>query len=570
MTTLNTRIFSIFFLIFTSIFSQDKYPTNYFQNPLDIPMYLSGTFGELRSNHFHSGLDIKTQLKEGFNVFSVADGYVSRIKVSHWGYGKVLYVTHPNGYTSVYAHLKKYSPKIEEYIKKHQYKKESFEIQLYPDNTDLQLTKGEVIAYSGSTGGYVGPHLHFEIRDEKSRPINPMLFGVTVKDNIKPSINTLVAYPIDSISQINSSNAPLQISSIKQLSNGDLQASRITAFGRIGLGINVFDQLNGAVNKNGVYSLEMFVNGKKYYGHKVEKFSFAESKYINLLIDYDRYANLKQRVQRCYIDSKNILSIYDKTTEKGFINIEDGKTYNVEIVAKDFNGNQKKLIVPILGKNDVIKIQKSIKETPYHIKSSEFNKFSKDGITVAFPKNTFYNDFYLDFDVKKESGDVYVHEKTVPLNGRYTLTFDVTAYDKKGRKNLYIANYNTKGYPSYSKTIKKENTFYTSTKSLGKFSLMHDDKKPILKLKNIKSEQWVTNYKKIVLKVSDDLSGIKSYRGEINNEWILLEYNPKYGSLTYDFSDKKLTGSKHLLKVIVVDNVGNTNTLETTFYKKSN
>jgi hypothetical protein len=571
MTTLNIRFFSIFFLIFTGVFSQDKYPTDYFQNPLDIPMYLSGTFGELRSNHFHSGIDIKTQLKEGFKVFSIADGYVSRIKVSHWGYGKALYVTHPNGFTSVYAHLKKYSPKIEEYIKKHQYKKESFEIQLYPENTDLQLTKGEVIAYTGSTGGFVGPHLHFEIRDGKSRPINPMHFGViTVKDNIKPSINTLVAYPIDSTSQINRSNAPLQVSSIKKLNNGDLLAAKITASGKIGLGINVFDRLNGALNKNGIYSLEMLVNGKKIYGHKVEKFSFAESKYINLLIDYDRYANLKQRVQRCFIEPKNILSIYDETSERGFINIEDGKTYNVEIIAKDFVGNKKRLILPIIGKKEDIKIQKSIKETPYHIKSSEFNKFSKDGITVAFPKNTFYNDFYLDFVVKKESGDVYIHEKTVPLNGRFTLTFDVSAYDKEGRKNLYIANYNSKGYPVYSKTVKKENTFYTSTKSLGKFSLMHDNKIPTLKLKNIKPEQWVTNYKKIVLKVSDDLSGIKSYRGEIDNEWILLEYSPKYGTLTYDFSDKKLTGIKHQLKVIVVDNVGNTNTLETTFYKKDN
>ena len=565
MTTLKTRIFSIFFLIFISTFSQDKYPQDYFQNPMDIPMYLSGTFGELRSNHFHSGLDIKTQKKEGFKVFSVADGYVSRIKVSHWGYGKALYVTHFNGYTSVYAHLKKYSPKIEAYIKKHQYKKESFEIQLYPGKSELLLTKGEVIGYSGSTGGFVGPHLHFEIRDNQSRPINPMHFGITVKDNINPKINTLMAYPIDSSSQVNNSNAPLQVA-FKQLNNGNLLANKITASGKIGLGINVFDQLNGAINKNGIYSLEMLVNGQQYYKHEVEKFSFAESKYLNLLIDYDRYANLKQRVQQCFIEPRNILSIYERTDTKGYINVEDGKTYNVEIIAKDFVGNSKKLVLPIQGKKDSIRIHKSLKETPYLIKSLEFNKFSKDGITVAFPKKTFYKDFYLDFDVK--NGDAFVHKKTVPLNGRYTLTFDVTSYDNEARKKLFIASYNSKGYPSYSKTVKKENIFYTSTKSLGKFSLLSDNKKPTVKLKNFKNEQWVTNYKKIILKTSDDLSGIKSYRGEIDNEWILLEYSPKYGTLTYDFSDKKLVGSKHLLKVIVVDNVGNTNTLETTFYKK--
>ena len=176
---------------------------------MEIPLYLSGTFGELRSNHFHSGLDIKTQQREGLNVLTSADGYVSRIRVSHWGYGKALYVTHPNGYTTVYAHLKKFSTKIEAYLKKEQYKKESFEIQLYPKKGALQLSKGEIIAYTGSTGGFVSPHLHFEIRDKKSNPINPMLFGVSVKDDSAPRINTLIAYSLGSTSQINQSNAPL-------------------------------------------------------------------------------------------------------------------------------------------------------------------------------------------------------------------------------------------------------------------------------------------------------------------------------------------------------------------------
>lgn len=565
MTSVNLRVLKIFLFVLPNLIAQNNYPKDYFQNPLDIPMYLSGTFGELRSNHFHSGLDIKTQQKEGFKVFAIADGYVSRIKISHWGYGKALYVTHPNGYTSVYAHLKKYNPKIEAYIKKHQYKKESFEIQLYPESSELKLKKGEIIAYTGSTGGFVGPHLHFEIRDNQSRPINPMHFGIAIKDNIKPNINTLVAYPIDSVSQINRSNAPLQIP-FRQLNDGNLLAERVTASGKIGFGINVFDRLNGALNKNGIYSLEMRVNGKKYYNHQMEKFSFAESKYINLLIDYERYANLKQKIQQLFIHPKNPLSIYEQTLSKGYIDIESNKSYNVDIIAADFAGNSKKLTIPIKGKNDSIKIEKSIKRTPYFINAKEFNKFSKNGVTVAFPKNTFYDDFYFDFKV--ENNEVFVHESTVPLHKKYTLTFDVSEYTEEQKKILFIANYNSKNYPSYSKTVKKENIFYTSTKKLGKYSLLSDYEKPKLKLKNIKNNQWTTNYKKLVLKTSDNLSGIKSYRGEIDNEWILLEYSPKYGTLTYDFSDKKLVGAKHQLKVIVEDNVGNTNTLEATFYRK--
>ena len=563
--TLKLKISSLFFFIFLTVFSQDKYPKDYFQNPMDIPMYLSGTFGELRSNHFHSGLDIKTQQKEGFKVFAAAEGYVSRIKIQHFGYGKALYISHPNGYTTVYAHLKKYSDKIEAYIKKHQYEKESFEIQLYPETTELKLEKGEVIAYSGSTGGFVGPHLHFEIRDSSARPINPMFFGITVNDDNRPIINTLIAYPLDDFSQINQSNIPLQIP-FKSLGKGSLLADKITASGTIGFGVNTFDRLNGAMNKNGIFSLEMSVNGEKIYSHVVEKFSFAESKQINLLLDYERYGKLNQRIQRCFVQPSNKLSIYRGVKNRGYITINDGMTYTVEIIAKDFKGNERKLKIPILGKNESITIPKENMVTQYPIIAKEFNRFTKEGVTIAFPKNTFYNDFYMDFKV--EDGKATIHEKTVPLDNKYTLTFDVSSYTADEKKKLFIAGYNNKGYPRYNKTYKKERTFYTTTKNLGIYTLLTDTKKPSLKLSNFKKDQWLSNYRKIVLKVTDDLSGLKSYRGEIDGQWILLEYNPKHSTLTYDFSDRKLTSGKHTLKVIVVDNVNNTNILETTFYRK--
>ena len=176
---------------------------DYFSNPIDGKIILSGTFAELRTNHFHSGIDIKTKGIEGLNVFSSAEGYVSRIKVSHFGYGKALYITHPNGFTTVYAHLKKFSPKIEEYVKSKQYEIEEYEIQLFPKKETLKINKSELIAFSGNTGGSSGPHLHFEIRDSKERPINPMLFGIKVDDSIKPSIYDLYAYPITKQSHVN-------------------------------------------------------------------------------------------------------------------------------------------------------------------------------------------------------------------------------------------------------------------------------------------------------------------------------------------------------------------------------
>ncbi|MDT0552292.1 M23 family metallopeptidase [Urechidicola vernalis] len=561
------KIHSFYFFLFIVIagFSQQKYPQNYFQNPLDIPLYLSGTFGELRTNHFHSGLDLKTQQREGLNVFASAEGYVSRIKVSHWGYGKALYITHPNGYTTVYAHLKKFSPKIESYLKQKQYQKESFEIQLYPKSDELQIAKGEIVAFSGSTGGFVGPHLHFEIRDGKSNPINPLLFGIKVKDDKRPSINTLVAYPLDSLSQINTSNIPLKIG-FRTQKEGVLLSDKITAFGKIGFGVYSYDRLTGAANKNGIYSLEMNVNGSRIYYHDVETFSFAETKHLNLLIDYDRYIELGEKIQRCFVVEENPLSLYKNVKNRGELDIKDNNSYTIEIIAKDFKGNQKKMLVPIQGKKDSILIRSEEEVTDYKISAKEFNKFTKQGVTIAFPKNTFYKDLYLKFKV--EDGKASIHSNQVLLKNSYTLTFDVDQYTASEKKQLFIANYSSKGYPNYVDTKKKDKTFYTKTKSLGKFKLLKDSIPPKLRLHNIKDKQWVTNFKRLVLKVSDDLSGLKSYRGEVDGDWILLEYSPKHGTLTYDFADIKFNTAEHKLKVIVEDNVGNTKTLESTFYRK--
>jgi murein DD-endopeptidase MepM/ murein hydrolase activator NlpD len=562
---------AIFILFFTTFFTFGQgdvstYPTNYFSNPLDIPLVLAGTFGELRTNHFHAGIDIKTEQKEGLNVLAAAGGYVSRIKVSLWGYGKVLYVTHPNGYTSVYAHLQKFNDEIEAYVKKQQYKKESYEIHLFPKAEDLPVSKDEIIALSGSTGGFVGPHLHFEIRDTKSeKPINPFYFGIEVKDSKKPRINNLIGYALTKNSHINSANTPLQLS-YKKLDNGDYLASKINAFGEISFGVNVYDQLDGAYNKNGLYSLSLTVNGKKIHEFRATSFSFYETKYINLLVDYERLEELNQRVQKTFTEPSNKLNMYNTNINNGYINIEDGLSYTATIVAKDFKGNTQKITIPIVGKKDSTLVIKPINKTPYKINKSEFNKFTKDNVTVAFPKNTFYSDLYLDFDVKDAVAKV--HTPTIPLDKKYTLTFDVSTYSEAAKKQLYIASVDKNGKTSYQTTVKKENTFYTTTKNLGKYTLKKDTINPSIKLHNIKNEQWLTHFKTLQVKISDKDSGVKSYRGEIDGEWILMEYNVKNDLLTYNFSDKNFTEAKHELKVVVIDNVGNQSELKSTFFRK--
>ena len=344
-------ILSSILLLHFLCFSQEKYPKNYFIEPVSIPIFLSGSFGELRSNHFHAGIDIKTQGKEGLNVFATADGYVSRIKVQQLGYGKAIYITHPNGYTSVYGHLSKFADEIEKHVKSIQYKKENYATEnLYFKKDKFSVKKGEIIAYSGDTGGSGGPHLHYEIRDtETEHVINPLLFGLKVEDTTAPAFRALKVYALSSDARINQQRKSFQIP-IKNLGIGKYIADRITASSVIGFGVNVFDRFNKAPNKNGIYSLEMLVNGQRFYYHDVETFSFSESKFLNLHIDYEHYKKYKRRYQKTYKVTSNRLSTYKDLINNGKINIQKNLNYTIEIIAKDFEGNVSSLKIPVAGK----------------------------------------------------------------------------------------------------------------------------------------------------------------------------------------------------------------------------
>ena len=559
----------ILILLFASFTSsaQNKYPTNYFRSPLDISLHLSGTFGELRNNHFHAGVDIKTKRRTGFPVYATADGYVSRIKVAIWGYGKVIYISHPNGYTSVYAHLSKFGDGIQEYVKNIQYQKESYETgNIYPAENEITVKKGQVIAFTGRTGGFVAPHLHYEIRDTKTEHIiNPLLFGLKIKDSIAPRINKLIAYPIGEGSRINRS-VKKQTLAIKKDSLNNYRTNRISASGSIGFGINVYDLLGKELNKNGVYSIEMKVNGKRRYYHDVETFSFAESKYINLLIDYPYFATYKNRIQKTFREKETKLSIYEDLVKDGFVDVKEGFSYKVEIIAKDFKGNRSSVKIPIIGvKSESILLQEK-DTTNYKILKNKFQKFTEGGVTVAFPKNTFYKDIFIDFSVNGKLATI--HKPTIPLNKSFTITFDSTMYRKSEVNNIYIANINNKKYPYYQNTRKREDKLFTTTKTLGKYTLLIDNELPKIYNLNFKNNNWVSKLNYLTIKISDTQSGIKSYEAFIDDEWILMEYDVKKKKLSYNFSDKKLVGSKHIFKLVVSDNVGNTNTYNATFYRK--
>lgn len=560
------NLFLFLFLIALHLPAQKKYPQDTFRPPLEIPLVLAGTFGELRSNHFHSGMDIKTQQREGLPVFAIGDGTVTRIKVSHWGYGKALYIAHPNGYTSVYAHLKKFGPEIEEYVKKVQYEKQSYEVEIFPDYGELKVIQGSTIAYSGNTGSSAGPHLHFEIRNSVSgKPTNPLLYGYEVRDATNPTVLGLYGYPLSKGALINQSADKIQLNYTRQ-SDGSYLADKVTAIGTIGFGINSFDRLDMAANKNGVYAIKQTVNGRVYSEFDFDSFSFGETRYINTLIDYAYFYDHRQRIQKCFKEPYNHLSIYESLYNDGKIKVEEGASYNVELLISDVAGNTTKLIIPIDGKKQEEKIAKDDETTENFVISSKPNNFDLGAAKVYFPASTFYEDFFI--NLEKGSDTITIHDNSVAAHRNFTISFDPSKYSEEDRKQMFIAHLDSKMRPSYSKTYKRDGSFTARTRTLGTYTLVKDSIAPEVKPKNFKEKQWLSNYSYLSLTISDDLSGVDSYSATLNGKWILMEYEPKTNTITYDFEDNISNETECELKVTVTDNVGNSTTFVGSFFRK--
>ncbi|WP_405223592.1 M23 family metallopeptidase [Dokdonia sp. Asnod1-B02] len=557
--------FTLFIATSTLLFSQQDIPQDYFVNPLDGQLVLAGSFGELRSNHFHSGLDLKTQRREGLPVYASAAGMVTRIKISHYGYGKAIYVTHPNGYTTVYGHLQKFCDEIEEFVKNAQYKKESFEIELFPKKGELEIGQGEILAYSGNTGSSGGPHLHFEIRDANERPMNPFLFGLTAKDTRKPTINELRAYPVGENASINQNASPVSVR-LTQKPDGSYLAENLNAYGEIGFAIGTIDQQDLANNKNGIYAITTAVNGQENFEVTMDKFSFAETRYLNRMIDYSLYKDKRKRVQKLFIERNNPLSIYTKQVDNGVLNIIDSLSYQYQINVRDYAGNNVIINVPITGKKETI--------TPADKSGIEDYVYSDQGYTyndgkfeVYIPKGALYEDTFL--NLKTEGDKLILHEDLIPVHKNIAISYDLSSYNEEDRDKLYLGRIGYKGDVYYSNTRIKDNKLQISTRILGDYTIGKDTDSPIVKAVNITKGKWMSKYRYLKFEITDLTSGIKGYRATVNGKYILLEYDPKTKLLTHDFNDNVVTDTENNLKLIVTDNVGNNTTFETTFFRKS-
>jgi murein DD-endopeptidase MepM/ murein hydrolase activator NlpD len=559
--------FSFFLLVLTTtLFAQTDYPKNYFCPPLDIPLQLSGNFGELRPNHFHAGFDMKTLQREGINVYAVADGYVSRIKISTFGNGKTIYIDHPNGFTSVYGHLQKATDSIESFIKKTHYKEKSFEIEMYFKPNEIPVQKGQLIALSGNSGASEGPHLHFEFRDTKTEKIiNPMFFGfdALIKDTKKPVVSNLYAYPLDSKTTVNHSQRPIPINLSLQ-KDGTYMADKVIANGKIGFGIIANDYDDVSFNKNGVFDVNLTCNGKSIFGYQFNTYSFDEMRFINAFIDYALYKKSGQRIQKLFMNPPYNLSIIKTDETNGIITVLPNLTSVCSLVVSDYYGNKTAISIPV--EYDLLStiIEKEPVVANYVVKASKDCFFEKDKCSVFFPAGTFYNDFNLNFDVKNNV--LTVHDDTVPAHTNFTITMESDSYPTDLKDKVFIGRIEG-GRVSYNTTRQKDNVYEVRVKTLGQYKLTLDTIAPVIRIAKSIEGKRLDNQKRLQVSISDSLSGIKSYNGYLNGKWILMEYDNKTRLLTHNFSDGIVAEGDNELKVVVVDNVGNSSIFETHFQR---
>ncbi len=564
---------SIILLLYTAqLFGQGATD---FRSPMDIPLVLSGNFGELRSNHFHSGIDIKTQGVTGHEIYAIESGYVSRIKVRPGGYGKALYIAHPNGYTSVYGHLSGYNEQINDYLTSEQYRRRSHSVDLYPEKGTLRIEKGEVIALSGNTGSSSGPHLHFEVRSSTNQhPLNGLFFDFPVADRIAPKITRLVIYPAGENAQVEFNTSPLVLNPVSSSDTYHLPGERIPrVHGNIGFGIEVYDYLDGAPNRCGIYSIEMKVDGKSYFYSEMDEFSFAESRFINAHIDYARKISHNESVQRLFKLPYNELSIYKYLDNNGLVPIIDTLEHQVQIIINDSYGNAAEIAFRVKGAGSARYMPEIKKQPVTLLPYNAPGAFSQNGISLEFPAYCFYEDVPFTFARTGGSSDLlsdiyYLHRETTPVHRSYTIEIEIPGISEAHNNKVCLVKIGEDGELNYAGGSFSNGKLKAELREFGKFAVAIDTLPPVIMPLDIFPGKQLTSQPGIRFRIEDELSGIDSYRGFIDNQWVLFQYDPKNDLLFYEF-DKMVPKSKknHELEIHLTDDRGNKTMYQTTFFR---
>jgi murein DD-endopeptidase MepM/ murein hydrolase activator NlpD len=542
--------------------AQNNYPQNYFRNPLNIPMQLAANFGAVRTNHFHMGLDLRTNSQENLPVVAAADGYVSRIKVERYGFGNAVYITHPNGYTTVYAHLNKYFDKLDEYVKERQYKDEKWEQDITFQPGQFPVSKGQLIALSGNTGGSAGPHLHFEIRDTKTEEcINPLLFGFSIPDNVAPIISGLYWYDRRFSTYEPGANGI----AVKKAGSGYTADIVRVNSPMISFAVKAVDKANQGFNL-GIYQAELLMDGKQIYSFSIDKVSYDDTRYLNGCIDYTKFIRDKMSIQHLSVLPGMKLKNYSTSDSSGIIHLGDEEIHNIEIILRDVKGNTSRLTTKVQLNKSTDKAFSAGKA----VMPGEGKTITTENAEIRFSKNAVYDAVNFNAyekpaaDLNAVSNTIILHSPYIPVHDDYTLKikpFKKLTDREKDRAVIIL------DYGSDKNVVKgKWNGDWAegNFNRLGTVKLVIDNDLPSV-APGWKEGTLVNTYS-LRLKGASKVGDIVSFRAELDGKW--LRFARVKNDFVYTFDEKCPKGSgSHTLKVTTINTAGNTNMQTFTFQR---
>ena len=549
--------------------SAQTYPQQYFRNPLGIPLQLAANFGEIRSNHFHMGLDIRTQQKENLPVYAAAGGYVSHIRIEKYGYGRAIFITHPNGFTTLYAHLNNFFPGLEEYVKQKQYAGKSWEQDFDVPPSLFPVVQGQFIAYSGNTGGSQGPHLHFEIRDTKSGDnLNPELFGL-VSDNVYPDVKGLYMYDRRYSTYL---AQPVNIA-IKKKGKTNYRAvadtvrsgSRLVSFG-----IRAEDKNTPASFNYGIYSASLFMDDSLLSNFSLSKFSYENSRYINACIDYTKYKTVGTGIQYLFPLPGNKLSIFDPSPARGLVMLTDTLPHKVSVTIADMAGNTDTI-------QFILRYDETIQQ---NIVFPSYAKACVPGIAgsvqtatakVSFTENAFYDivpfvmSEYPPSSSVQVSNSIMLHNYTVPVHDNYTVMIktSLAADNPLRKKSVVQLKYGNDSIVAAARW--KDDYCTASFRTLGTVSVLTDTAAPVISIIGLKDSVIIKTQKSITVKCTDNLGQTTNFLGMLDNNWLL--FSKKGNTCTYTF-DEHCPPGIHTMQLYVSDMAGNTTEKRFVFTKE--
>ncbi len=565
-------VFLLFFKVVAfaqQFYSGTAYPLLDFRNPLDIQPALSGSFGEIRANHFHSGLDFRTMQRTGFPVYASAEGRVARLRVQNSGFGLAIYLDHPKGYTTVYGHLLRFAPRIAKLVKDIQYQKKSYEIDEFFIEKNIIVQKGEVIAYSGNSGISGGPHLHFEIRDTKTEEtLNPQLLGINIPDKIPPVIHGLYVYQLNG--QAFNELTPKQ-SFVLTGGNGQYQLKNnipLHLGGEIGFGIAVNDKHNGASGNNGVYAIELKLDDDVIYNSALERFSFANSRAINSHIDYPSYLKYKQQIQKSFVDPGNPLQIYYRLVNRGRIRFDKNQLHQLSYTITDAAGNKSTLNFQVQADPSFAKPTTNLSSQAIVFPYQQVNSFENKDFKIRIAEGSLYNNLDFTYEIKNEKLH-RSYSKLIQIQNRYTPLHK--AFELSIKADSSIIPYKDKALVLNQSGQSQGGTYENgwvkaNVRNFGSFYVSIDTVAPVIIPLEKSTNQNFTGKAKLAFKIADALSGIKSFEGYIDGQWVLMEFDAKSALLWHSFDDRTQAG-KHQFELFVKDWKDNQKIYRTEFYR---